>query len=86
MLKPLKDKVIVTLEKEEKTKSGIVLSEPIEKDSKFATVFSISNEENELKVGDKVVISKFSGNKIENNNEEYLVVDKDSILAFEEGE
>lgn len=86
MLKPLKDKVILTVEKEEKTKSGIVLNEPLEKDCIIATVYSTSNEEEKLKVKDKVVISKFSGSKIEYENEEYLVIDIDSILAKVEEE
>lgn len=86
MLKPLKDKVILTVEKEEKTKSGIVLNEPLEKDCIIATVYSISNEEEKLKVKDKVVISKFSGSKIEYENEEYLIIDIDSILAKVEEE
>ncbi len=84
MLKPLENKIIVKVENTNETKSGIVLSSPLEKDSIEANVFSISDKiekENIINVGDKVIIQKFSGSKFEYNDNEYITIDVNSILA-----
>lgn len=84
MLKPLENKIIVKVENTNETKSGIVLSSPLEKDSIEANVFSISDKiekENIINVGDKVIIQKFSGSKFEYDDNEYITIDVNSILA-----
>ena len=84
MLKPLGNKIIVKVENTNETKSGIVLSSPLEKDSIEANVFSISDKiekENIINVGDKVIIQKFSGSKFEYDDNEYITIDVNSILA-----
>lgn len=84
MLKPLENKIIVKVENTNETKSGIVLSSPLEKDSIEANVFSVSDKigkENIINVGDKVIIQKFSGSKFEYNDNEYITIDVNSILA-----
>ncbi len=93
MLKPLKNKVIVTLEEQNKTESGLVLTSTLDTDSVLATIVAIPNKCNkessecdEIKVGDKIILSKFSGNKIKYNKKEYLVVDIDNVLAIVEEE
>lgn len=94
MLKPLNGKVIVEVEKYDKTESGLVLTSNLETDTLIATVYSVSEycdkfcevKNNFLSVGDKVAISKFSGSKIEHEKKEYLVLDIDNILAIVEEE
>lgn len=84
MLKPLGNKIIVKVENTNETKSGIVLSSPLEKDSIEANVFSVSDKigkENIINIGDKVIIQKFSGSKFEYNDNEYITIDVNSILA-----
>ena len=84
MLKPLENKIIVKVENTNETKSGIVLSSPLEKDSIEANVFSVSDKigkENIINVGDKVIIQKFSGSKFEYDDNEYITIDVNSILA-----
>ena len=94
MLKPINGKVIVNVEKYDKTESGLVLTNNLETETVVAVVYAVSKyydklgeiKNDFLKVGDRVVISKFSGNKIEYKKEEYLVLDIDNILAIiEEG-
>ena len=84
MLKPLGNKIIVQVENTNETKSGIVLSSPLEKDSIEANVFSVSDKigkENIINIGDKVIIQKFSGSKFEYDDNEYITIDVNSILA-----
>lgn len=84
MLKPLGNKIIVKVENTNETKSGIVLSSPLEKDSIEANVFSVSDKigkENIINIGDKVIIQKFSGSKFEYDDNEYITIDVNSILA-----
>lgn len=84
MLKPLENKIIVKIENTNETKSGIVLSNPLEKDSIEANVFSVSDKigkENIINIGDKVIIQKFSGSKFEYDDNEYITIDVNSILA-----
>lgn len=84
MLKPLENKIIVKVENTNETKSGIVLSSPLEKDTIEANVFSVSDKigkENIINIGDKVIIQKFSGSKFEYDDNEYITIDVNSILA-----
>ena len=94
MLKPLSGKVILMVEKQDETESGLIITGNTETDSVNATVYAVSDlynkegniENNEVKKGDRVVISKFSGNKIEYKKQEYIVTDISSILAIIEEE
>lgn len=87
MLKPLKNKVIVSVEKNTKTEGGLVLSNSLETDSVIGKIVAVSdNCFDILNIGTKCIISKFSGTKIEYENNEYLVVDIDNILAVIEEE
>jgi len=94
MLKPLNGKVIVCIEKYDKTESGLVLTSNLESETVVANVYAVSEYYDQfcklknsfVKVGDKVVISKFSGNKLEYDKKEYLVLDIDNILAIIEEE
>ena len=84
MLKPLENKIIVKVENTNETKSGIVLSSPLEKGTIEANVFSVSDKigkENIINIGDKVIIQKFSGSKFEYDDNEYITIDVNSILA-----
>ena len=84
MLKPLENKIIVKVENTNETKSGIVLSSPLEKDTIEANVFSVSDKigkENIINIGDKVIIQKFSGSKFEYDDNEYITIVVNSILA-----
>ena len=77
LLKPIK--------KEEKTKSGILLSSKSSNtDTKNeAEVVALGKGEKleGIKVGDKVIFNKFSGNEIEDGDIKYLIVNADDILA-----
>lgn len=90
MIRPLNDNVVLKKEKiVRETASGIVLSQK-EEEPEYATVVAVSegkrNDKGEiipinLKVGDKVVYKTYSPTKIKIDNEEYLILSSDDILA-----
>ncbi len=93
MLKPLEDRVIVKkVEAEEVTKSGIVLPGSAKEKSEIAEVVAvgpggmIDGKEviMNVKVGDRVVCSKYAGTEIKYNDIEYTIYKQSDILAVEE--
>ena len=93
MIKPLLDRVVLkVVESEETTKSGIVLAASSKEKSQIAEVVAvgpgglIDGKETtmQLVVGDKVVYSKYAGTAIKYNDEEYIIVKQDEILAIVE--
>ncbi len=89
-LKPLSDRVILKVkEKEEKTKSGIVLPDSAKEKPQEAVVVAVGSGEIidgkkvplDLAVGDRVIYSKYSGMEIKVDGEEYLIVKQNDILA-----
>ena len=90
-LVPLDDKVVLKkLQAEETTKSGIVLpGQDKEKPGQGEVVAAgpggvVDGKEvkMQVKVGDKVVHSKYSGTEIEIDEEKYLIVKQSDILAI----
>jgi chaperonin GroES len=92
-LKPLSNNVIVKASnKEEMTKSGIFLPDTMNKEKpEQGEVIAvgpgkIDNNGNKIemsvKVGQKVVFKKYSPDDIKIDNEEYLVINENDILAI----
>ena len=93
MLKPLGDRVIVKLvEPEEVTKGGIVIPTTAKEKSQIAEIIAVGpggiidgkEVKMEVKVGDRVVCSKYAGTEIKYNDEEYIIFKQNDILAIEE--
>mgnify|MGYP001625632453 FL=1 len=93
MLKPLGDRVIVKmLEKEETTKSGIILAGNSGEKSQIAEVIKvgpgIDSEGKKIemcvKEGDRVILNQYAGTTVKYDNEEYIIVKYSDILAVEE--
>lgn len=90
-IKPLGDKVVVQVtESEEKTASGIYLPDSAKKKPQEGKIIAIGNgrvldngERNKLsvKVGDRVLFSKYGGNEVTIDGEEYTILDEDQIYA-----
>lgn len=90
-LKPLGDKVVVQLiESEEKTASGIYLPDSAKKKPQTGKVVATGNgrvldngERNTLtvQVGDVVLFSKYGGNEVTVDGEDYTILDEDQIYA-----
>ncbi len=92
MLKPLNDHVIVKpLNDERTTESGIIIPDTVNQEKpEKGEVIAIGpgklNDKGErialdLKVGDKVVFTKYSPNEVKIDNQTYLVLSESDILA-----
>ncbi len=66
---------------EEVTEGGILLPDIAQKKPLRGTVAAVSPDCDELKVGDKVIYAKYGGNFITLDDDEYLLVDIDSVYA-----
>lgn len=92
-IKPLADRVVVkAVEVEETTTSGIILSASAQEKPQIAEVVAVgpggmvdgNNVEMYVKVGDRVITSKYSGTEVKLNKEEYTIVKQSDILAIVE--
>lgn len=92
-IRPLFDKVVVRLcEAEETTSSGIILTASAKEKPQVAEVIAVGPggmvEGKEVvmtvKVGDKVITSKYSGTEVKLDGEEYIIVRQSDILAVVE--
>ncbi|MCG0274951.1 MAG: co-chaperone GroES [Thermosediminibacteraceae bacterium] len=90
-IKPLGDRVVIkVLEKEEKTKGGIVLPDTAKEKPQKGEVIAVGTGEIidgkkvplEVKVGDKVIFSKYAGTEVKIDDEEYLILRHSDILAI----
>jgi len=86
-IKPLGDRVLIRrLEAEEKTKSGIVLPGSAQEKPQMAEVIAVGPGTDDVKmevsVGDKVIISKYSGTDIKMDGEDLIIVSQKDILAI----
>ncbi len=92
-IKPLGDRVVIKkLEAESTTKSGIVLTGTAKEQPQEAEVMAVGpgavvdgkRVEMEVKVGDKILYSKYSGTDVKVAGEEYIILRQDDILAIVE--
>ncbi|WP_300350548.1 co-chaperone GroES [Clostridium sp.] len=92
-IKPLGDRVVIKrLEAEETTKSGIIVTGTAKERPQEAEVVAVGpglmvdgkRTEMEVKVGDKVLYSKYAGTEVKFEGEEYTILRQDDILAVVE--
>jgi chaperonin GroES len=94
-LRPLADRVVVKpLEREEVTKSGIVLPDTVKEKPQEGTIEAVGNGRfNEqtgqrmpldVKVGDRVMYAKYAGSEVKIDDVEYLILGEKDILAVVE--
>ena len=92
-LVPLGDRVVLKqTEKEETTKSGIILAAKSQEKPVTAEVVAVGpggmvdgkEVTMQVKVGDQVIYSKFAGNEVKLDDEEYIIVKQSDILAIVE--
>jgi chaperonin GroES len=92
-LRPLADRVVVkTIEAEETTKSGIILTAAAQEKPSIAEVVEVGPgglvDGNEVKMtvkaGDKVITSKYSGTEVKLDGVDYIIVRQSDILAIVE--
>ncbi|TYQ15079.1 UNVERIFIED_CONTAM: chaperonin GroES [Acetivibrio alkalicellulosi] len=90
-IRPLADRVVVKMvESEETTKSGIVLPGSAKEKPQVAEIVAVGpgavtedgkKIEMEVKVGDRVIMSKYSGTEVKFDGQEYTILKQGDILA-----
>ena len=92
-IKPLADRVVLKMvEADETTKSGIILTGSAKEKPQVAEVVAVGPGGNVdgkeikmyVKVGDKVITSKYSGTEVKLDGQEYTIVRQSDILAVVE--
>jgi chaperonin GroES len=94
-LKPLGDRVVVKpVEREERTKSGIVLPDTAKEKPQEGIVEAVGTGRlldngtkvpMELQVGDKILYAKYAGNEFKVDEIEYLIISEKDVLAIVAG-
>lgn len=92
-LVPLTDRVVLKqLEAEEKTQSGIILPDSAKEKPQEAEVIAVGpggivdgkEVVMQVKEGQKVIYSKYAGTEVKLEDEEYIIVKQNDILAIVE--
>lgn len=91
-LKPLYDRVVIEAEEEKTTQSGIVIPESVKGETpQMGRIVAvgpgkIDDKGNTLpmhvKVGDKVIFGKYSGDEVEIKGKKFKILHEDSIFAI----
>lgn len=89
--RPLHDRVVVRrLEQEEKSAGGIIIPDTAKEKPQEGEVIAVGagklNDKGErvaldVKPGDRILFGKYSGNDIKIDDEEYMILKEDEILA-----
>lgn len=87
MITPIGKKILVKRdEKKERTASGLYLPEQSKETSNTATVVALGvgtdvDYKFPVEVGDKILISRYDGTEVSYNEEKYILISVDSVLA-----
>ena len=90
-IRPLQDRILVKrLTEEEKTKGGIIIPDTAKEKPQEGEVIAVGNGKVldngtkvslEVKAGDRVLFSKYSGTEVKIDGEEYTIMREDDILG-----
>lgn len=92
-IKPLSNRVVLkNVEAEKTTKAGIILSGSAQEKPQMAEVIAIGPGENKdgklvpmtVRIGNKVIVAKYAGTEVKIEEETYIIVKEDDILAIVE--
>lgn len=91
MIKPLGERVVIEVsESDVKTASGIVLPDTAKEKPQEGVVVAVgagklldngTRAEMEVKAGDKILFSKYSGTEVKADGKDYLIIRESDILA-----
>ena len=86
-IKPLDDRVLIQQVEEEEKVGSIIIPDSAKEKPRMGTVIAVGTDEDlqeHIKVDDTIIYSKYSGDEIKLDNEEYLLVSRGDILAVVE--
>jgi len=90
-IRPLHDRVLIKrLNEEDKTKGGIIIPDSAKEKPQEGKVVAVGKgrfEDGkviplEVKAGDRILFSKYSGNEVKIEGEEHLILKEDEILGI----
>ena len=91
-LKPLGDRIVIKqLEAQDKTKSGIVVPDSAKEKPQEGKVLAVGSgkllddgaiKSLEVKTGDKILYGKYSGTEVRIQDEDYLILREEDVLAI----
>jgi chaperonin GroES len=91
-IRPLQDRIIVKrVEEEEKTKGGIIIPDSAKEKPMEGEVIAVGSGKvldngtkstPEVKVGDRILFSKYAGTEVKIEGEEHLIMPEDDILGI----
>jgi chaperonin GroES len=94
-IRPLHDRVVVKrIEQQEQVRGGIIIPDTAKEKPQEAEVIAVgpgklSDEGKrspmDVKAGDKVLMGKYSGSEIKIDDEDYVILREDEILAVVDG-
>ena len=90
-IRPLYDRIVVKrIEEQETTRSGIIIPDSAQEKPQEAEVMAIGHGKRledgklvalDVKVGDRILFGKYSGNDIRVDGQEYLIMREDDVLG-----
>jgi chaperonin GroES len=90
-IRPLQDRVLIKrIDEQEQVRGGIIIPDTAKEKPQEAEVVAVgpgkTNDDGkrvpvDIKVGDKVLVGKYSGSDIKIDGEDYVIVREDEILA-----
>ena len=81
-LKPLQDRIVAKKETPaEKTASGFFMPGDAKEKPSYATVESVGPDVKHVKKGDKIIFKEYSTTDVKLNNQVYLIVKEEDVLA-----
>lgn len=90
-IRPLQDRILVKrLEGEEKTSGGIIIPDNAKEKPMEGKVVAVGNgkflnngnlQKPDLKVGDKIIFSKYAGSEVKIDGDEHLILREEDILG-----
>ena len=91
-IRPLQDRILVKrLEGEDKTKGGIIIPDSAKEKPQEGEIVAVGNgkvlengtkQQLDVKVGDKVLFSKYAGTEVKLDGDEYTIMREDDILGI----
>ena len=86
IIKPLGKRVLIKqVEQEEVTKSGIVLPGTASKEKPITgEVIAVGKDVEDVKAGDKVIFEKYTGTEVKDEDDSFLILDIENVLAITE--
>jgi len=90
-IRPLYDRIVVKrIEEQETTRSGIIIPDSAQEKPQEAEVMAICHGKRledgklvalDVKVGDRILLGKYSGNEIRVDNQDYLIMREEDVLG-----